>query len=327
MSDTLRKYLSPKNYLVAIFLFINRNILHYIDKVFAPSHKEQFPFSPIFIVGAPRSGSTLLFQVLTDALDFGYLSNAHCRFFGSPALAERLLRPLKNKKKSDYTSFHGQTKGWAAPSECGAWWYRFFRHDPAYVTLQDVDPKKMINFRRSLLALTKIAGKPVLFKNLYASLRMEAIGRYIPEALFIVIKRDVFFNAASILAGRKKTFGTYNKWWSVPPPNVDSLLNTNPAHQVVGQINSIYEEIERVVQGGYVDHERVLYIKYEDLCTNSYFVLAKIEQFVKENGIMLKRRFDIPGSFPVDRNVNLDEEIASLLCAELDSREKVFDHE
>ncbi len=28
--------------------------------------------------------STLMMQVITDVFDFGYLSNAHCRYFGCP---------------------------------------------------------------------------------------------------------------------------------------------------------------------------------------------------------------------------------------------------
>jgi len=33
--------------------------------------------SPLFIVGPPRCGSTLLYQVLTEAFDLAYVSNVH----------------------------------------------------------------------------------------------------------------------------------------------------------------------------------------------------------------------------------------------------------
>ncbi len=311
MNTKLRKYLNPKNYIIAIFFIINRNILHHIDLMFAPDHKEQFPYPPIFIIGSPRSGSTLLFQVLTDAFDLAYLSNFHCTLFGAPAIAERLLKYLgKRKTQSNYKSLYGTTSGWLQPSECGQWWYRFFRQKPAHVTLNDIDQKKILNFRKSLIALTNAAEKPVILKNLYASIRLEPISNYIPEALFIVIKRDEFFNAVSILAGRKKYLGRYDLWWSVPPPDIEELKQKLPCEQVIGQIRGIYREINRAITSGFVDLNRVFHIEYEELCRDTHSLLKQIEEFFFQHGIILRRRFEVPSSFPINKTISIDNDLA-----------------
>jgi len=306
---SFKKYFSPQAYLRFALNKINHHILHYVDIAVAPDPTMPFIQPPTFIIGAPRSGSTLLFQVMTDAFDVAYLSNRHCQFFGAPALAERTFKPLRNKKPSDFTSFHGQTNGPDAPSECGAWWYRFFRREPAYVTLDDVDERKMIAFRRSLLALTEVTQKPLIFKNLYAGLRLEPISKYVPEALFIIIKREELYNAASILAGRMKALGTYDKWWSVPPPDVNKLKDKPPHEQVIGQIRSIYQEIERVARDGFIEQDRMLQIEYEHLCQDTAKTLQRIESFWAKHNLIVEHRFPVPEKFTINRNMNIPPEL------------------
>ena len=311
--NNYRKYFSLRPYIRYTLALFNKYALHYLDTLSKADLDKPLSYPPIFILGAPRSGSTLLFQVLSDAFDVGYLTNRHCQFFGAPALAELIFRPLKNKQPSTFESFHGRIKGPSEPSECGEWWYRFFRKKPAYVTLGDVDPKKMAMFRKSIISLISVINKPILFKNLYAAIRLEAIGRYLPEALFIVINRDIFYNAASILAGRYKTFGCYNNWWSVPPPNFEMLQNLSPVQQVLGQIYGIYDEIDRAVEQGFVKKERMIHISYENLCKNTHGTLKLIEYFLKKHGVHVPYRFRVPDHFPVYRNIKIDTELVEEL--------------
>lgn len=135
----MNKYLNLQNYLRAGFGLLNRHLLDHLERFLVLDPDQPLPHPPIFFVGAPRSGSTLMIQVITDTFDLGYISNRHCQWYGAPALAERLFRPLRDKPGSDYRSEQGATKGEYAPAECGQWWYRFFRQSPPYVTLQDVD--------------------------------------------------------------------------------------------------------------------------------------------------------------------------------------------
>ena len=309
------KYLSPSRYWRRFIIMANKIVMHHLDMLLAPEYQTPLRYPPVFFLGAPRSGTTLVYQVFTDAFDVAYLSNFHCQFFGAPALAEKIFHPLKRKSCSDYTSNYGQTKGASGPSECGLWWYRFFPSEPAYVTVKDIENFKMRGFRRSLLALTESFNRPVIFKNLYASLRLEPISKYIPEALFIVIKRNEIDNAHSILEGRMKALGRYDLWWSVPLPDIEKLKLMEPAQQVIEQINGIYTLIDNAVKGGSIDKKRILSIRYEDFCNDVGATLKIMERFLEGNNLSLKRRFSVPDKFPINSALRIDNNIYSSLLA------------
>jgi len=40
-------------------------------------------YPPLFIIGPPRTGSTLLYQLVVQRFDVGYLANRHCRLYGA----------------------------------------------------------------------------------------------------------------------------------------------------------------------------------------------------------------------------------------------------
>lgn len=310
------KYLNPKNYVRRAWYLVNQHVLSRAETLTAPSANSVLCRPPIFIIGPPRSGSTLLFQVITDAFSLAYISNRHCQWFGAPAFAEKLYRPLERRPQSDYRSSQGVAEGCHAPSECGAWWYRFFRREPAYVTLKDVDVKKMKAFRRSIAEMGRATGLPLMFKNLYASLRIEPIAWFLPEALYVVIERDWVDNATSILVSRKKALGGYDRWWSIPPPNVDELVGLSPAQQVVGQIRSIHNlvncDIERL---GLED--RTFRIRYEEFCIDVPGTLERFRLFLVKNGINLQQQFEVPQAFDTKRNSELPSALYEEVVAEV----------
>lgn len=269
---------------------------------------------PVFIIGPPRSGSTLLMQVVTDAFDVGYLTNQHCRWFGAPALADRILDPLGCKQPSDYESRHGRTEQPSDPAECGAWWYRFFRRGPAYVTREDVSERKMLAFRQSVQALEACMERPLVFKNLYASLRIDPIVQQIPGALFVVVERDVVDNAQSILKGRLDALGSYEPWWSVPPPNVQELRKLKPVAQAVEQVRSVHSLIERDIERlGLAD--QTIRINYDDFCRDVHGTLDRLEEFASNKGVSLAHRFEVPMSFNTDSSRKIPDDMYEELMA------------
>jgi hypothetical protein len=135
-------------------------------------------------------------------------------------------------------------RGWSAPSECGGFWYRFFRRKPQYVPGEEFDPRQGKKLRAALRALLGAFGRPVLFKNLHCSLRLEPLSAAIPEALFIFIRRDVVDNAHSLLEARREVFGHYAGWWSMEPPQIRTLETLPPEQQVVEQVRSINALVE-----------------------------------------------------------------------------------
>lgn len=249
---------------------------------------------PIFVVGAPRSGSTLLYQLLVVRFDVGYLSNLHCRFFGAPSLVERTVG-RRLRPPAVFSSRYGATRGLAAPSECGAYWYRFFRKSPQHVPLAEADPARLRDLRASVRALGDAAGRPLVFKNLLNSLRLEPLGAALPEALFLVIRRDPAANARSILAARRAIHGDESGWWSAEPPGLERLRDRPPLEQAAGQV----EEIAGLVEAarGALGADRFLDVGYERLCADPRAALGQISGFAADRGVELAVRGPVPARF------------------------------
>ncbi len=312
----MKKYLNPANYARRALGLANRHLLRHVEYGLALDPDEPLRHPPIFFLGAPRSGSTLAVQVITDALDVGYISNRHCQWFGAPALAERLFHPTRNRPTSDYQSRHGVTDGWHAPAECGEWWYRFFRRRPPYMRLDEVDPEKMRAFRRSVASLTNAFDRPIIFKNLYASLRIQAIAHYLPESLFIVTHRDELENGHSLLEARYKRFDTYQPWLSVEPPEVERLKSLPPHEQVIEQIRHTHQTIDADMQAAKVSLSRRFDIVYEDFCRNPAAVVESLHRFILRNGCDVKwREINLPASFSRRDTVRIDNQLYEALCS------------
>lgn len=277
------------------------------------SEQEMLPYPPIFIIGAPRSGSTLLYQVLTNYYDVGYLSNLHARFYGSPSIIERFFHPLKSRQSSDYTSYHGRTEGWLDPSECGEFWYRFFRRKPQYVPLDEADPNKIRQLRGAVRSLVDAFGKPILFKNLNCALRLEPLAKALPESLFIVIHRELLDNSHSLLEGRKKLYGNYTTWWSMEPPAIDKLKTLPPHQQVMEQIRHIYTLIER--DRKIIGSNRFIDLQYEEFCRDTYCTINRLDIFFRSHGVNLKKlpQLSIPPNFQRRNQIRIDRALYSEL--------------
>ena len=275
------------------------------------SGKDAFDFPPIFIIGPPRSGSTLLFQVMVNAFNFGYTSNAHAKWYGGMSYYER-FRSKKSQGASDYTSQHGRTKGKHSPHESWQYWYQFFRKTPMFVGNSDIAPSLPGKLRRSLLRITRASEMPFLFKNLPCAMRLAPLTNVVPEALYIVTQRDYLATAHSILAGRKKANGNYDDWWSVEPKEIDELRKLPAEEQVVKQIYSIYHEIDSHREK--IGPDKILDISYEVLCEDTHGTIERIQSFLESNSINTKAGYsEVPFRFDINKKVKIDADLYTRL--------------
>lgn len=263
-----RKFLRPSAYWKATTRFLNRRILPGFEALLGGGAGALATRPPTFIIGPPRCGSTLAIQVMTEALDVGYVSNSHAIWYGAPAVAERILRWTRRRVPSDFRSDLGRTEGRNSPSECPDWWYRFFPRHPAYVRPGSLDGIAKRGFRYSVTALTSAWSRPLVFKNVYASLRIHPIFESIPESIFIVVRRNEEDVARSLLEARMREFGSTEPWLSVEPPDVDVLRQLPPTAQVRGQVRSIYDLIGADLRRAGVPARQIFEIEYEALCSD-----------------------------------------------------------
>lgn len=100
----------------------------------------------IFIVGAPRSGTTLMLQWLAASGRFAYPTNLLSRFFKAPYIGVRIQQLLTDPSLDyrgelfeltgttiDWVSNAGKTRGVLQPHEFFYFWRRFFPVDQAQI--------------------------------------------------------------------------------------------------------------------------------------------------------------------------------------------------
>lgn len=226
--------------------------------------------APIFIVGAPRTGSTILYQAITNAFDVLYFDNLSARWHRTPLFGLKLShRRYGSAPHNSFTSSHGVTEGGHAPNECGEFWYRWFPRDQHFVA--DAPEKVILNIRREINETCAVFGKPFVFKNLNAGQRLRVIARAFPDARIIFIRRDPRFVLRSILLARRRLGIGAGRWWSVRPPGYEKFLGLTEMEMCAAQIfqieKQILEDIElfpesnvHMVEYDSLSQERILHL-------------------------------------------------------------------
>jgi hypothetical protein len=222
---------------------------------------------PIFIVGAPRTGSTALFQLMLRSFQLAYISNAMALL---PRFMVRLCRRYP-RAASGYDgvireSRFGYVPGLFSPNEAGKILRRWFDQDD----LQ----QEAAYIRRTLQLIGEYTGAPLLTKNTHNSLRIPAILGVLPESRFVLLTRDPLMTAQSLLLARRELHGDDACWFSVEPPGHDAILSAPPLRQVLWQAMTM----ERIVLEAFVDRpESLVRVRYENLCDNPGRVLRELQ--------------------------------------------------
>lgn len=206
---------------------------------------------PIFIIGAPRTGSTIFYQAVTNYLDVSYIDNLACRWCRSLYFGMWLSRKLYGAKPhGNFRSTHGDTTSFGAhaPSECGAFWYRWLPRDRHFVDADDVPLEAIEEIRREITAVTNRWDRPVVFKNMNAGQRLRLLKRCFPNAKFIYLRRDHRQIIASMMEVRARTGTPKGELWSIRPRNHVEIASLPEAEMVAEQIRAIERQIDDDLQ-------------------------------------------------------------------------------
>jgi LPS sulfotransferase NodH len=235
-----------------------------------------------FIVGAPRSGTTLLSQLIARHLDVGYVSNYVSRYWMAPVygLARFERRYADCRSAIDLRSEFGGTAGPYSPHEFGwfwQYWCGFFASD-------DLDGVQLDEFpwdtlREEIQAMAGYLGKPFIFKSLnYLVYNVDRFAREFPSARFIHIRREFPFVVRSVLECRVARYGTDRLWWTIRPRDVAAWRDRPPVEQVCHQIADIRRAIESSLAG--LPESRRLTLEYEDLVAAPEAALQRVADLI-----------------------------------------------
>lgn len=209
------------------------------------AEEETIP-APIFIVGAPRTGSTILYQALTNRFKVCYIDNLASNFYRNLRFGVWLSKKKYGDRPHDnFRAEFGDTANFSkhGPSECGEFWYRWLPRSDHYADSSSISDKAKRKIRREILCVSAKYNQPFVFKNLNAGQRLKLIADIFPDAKIIFVQRDPLFVVRSILKARAKLGISAGQWWSVRPANFRSLLNLSEDKMCAAQVHYIESQI------------------------------------------------------------------------------------
>lgn len=264
----------------------DERFLERLDAALAPAEEaayrdldERYP--TLHVIGAPRSGTTLLYQVLASALDVGYVDNLTAAFWRAPVTGLRLGRKLGVEPASSFGSEFGRTQGVAEPHEFGYFW----NHHLAYPDLTERGPEHeaaidWAGLRRVIVNMAAARRAPMVFKPMLLIWHLEAMVRAMPRTCYVWIRREPADTAMSLLRMRARLRGDVAEWASLRPRA--DLDGADPEVQVATQVLLLERTIERAALR--LGPETVLAVRYEELCADPGGVAGRARDLMGAKG-------------------------------------------
>lgn len=270
------------------------------DVLDVPENPEDAP--AIFVVAAPRTGSTLLYQIMAGTFRLPYIANLTNDFYPTTPIVGLGLQKCREMPIRMRSTF-GKSRGAFQPSEGSAVLMNWFGggHPSQVVSASILDGMEP-HIRRTLLAVEASYGAPLVIKNPWNCFRIAYLAKALPRARFIWIRRDIANAAMSDLAARYITKQDPNAWNSATPANYQELMKFPPTHQVVEnqyEFNkAIHSDLNEHASGRWHD------LWYESLVSSPNDNISKIGDFL---GSPIKNRMDEESLYNAEK-AKLDSE-------------------
>jgi len=228
----------------------------------------------IIVCGPARSGTTLVYQVLADALDIAFIRNFTVLFSRSPILTSRWFTRKSKGARPGYDNYYGKTSGMQAPSEANHIWNQWVRSDASdFRTILDEQGVKdmqafMTNFSASQNA-------PTLYKNNNANAFADVIARSLSNTYFICLSRDPVYLSQSLIQARKEINGNIEQSYGVRDVSSDGK-SSDPVDEVVEQVKYLNDLAMR--QQALIGEERFWIVSYEEFCENPSALIQRVRR-------------------------------------------------
>jgi hypothetical protein len=275
----------------------------------------------IYIIGAPRSGTTLMSQLLSRHLPVGYIDNIVARFWLRPSVGIRLSDVVLGRERRHTISFssrHGSTSGAAGPHEFGYFWRHWLKLDRASThrlsanELASLDTAGLRHaLRQEILAEFEL---PTVFKNVVCGFQAGWLSRVHRPSIFVHVTRSLAATVASILQSRLERYGSYDAWWSLKPSNYSTLAAiADSAAQVAGQVRACRREFDVELSTSGVT---TLEVDYDTLCRQPGEVLRRVCECAAALGHAMSP-IDVPAPFSPSQGPTLPAELQARVHAAL----------
>ncbi|WP_375170184.1 sulfotransferase [Marinobacter sp.] len=276
-----------RDYAVIAFLKFSAPFIRTLEHLFFSAKESAKP--PVFIIGAPRTGSTILYQALTNSHKVAYIDNKACAWHRNLRFG-LWLSSLRygEKPHNNFKAEHGSTAsfGGHAPSECGAFWYRWLPTDRHFIDDHEVTPVMVKEIRAEVMGAAHKLQRPLLFKNLNVGQRLRLIKKAFPDAKLIFVRRDPRFVVQSILKARERLGIGAGEWWSIMPPKFQELRELPEPEMCMAQVFSLEKQIEQDLKLFPSDNVREVF--YQNMSA------SMIQDLGKWIGVDMKPQAEMP---------------------------------
>ncbi len=257
----------------------------------------------LFVLGLPRSATTLASQLLAYCLDVGYVDNVAARFWLAPVHGVRLSRELLGEERPPppFESDYARTPGLNGIHEFGYFWRRWLRKESFADVVHAREREDEIDWAGLRLTLANVqdalGSRPVAAKNILASYHLPRLRETLGKVVYVYVERDPLDAAVSILDARRRYYEDPRTWWSYTPPEVEELLELDEWGQVAGQVHYLQRLYERGLPQAGADV--VVRTTYEEIARRPRSLLEAVAERSREaHGTDIAVAQEPPASFP-----------------------------
>lgn len=238
----------------------------------------------ILVVGAPRSGTTLVYQTLARYLDVTYFSNLTSLFPDAPLAGTKMFRWLPRRQSADFQNFYGQTAGLNGPNDGFSIWNQWLGND-RYVPRPDLTADEQSSMGRFFKVWCAVFGKPFLNKNNRNAACLDLLSRAIPQSSIVVVRRNPLLVAQSLINARHQVQGHKSVGWGLHSHSSD--MTADPlayVDDVCDQVLQIEAELDEQLRR--IPYSRIVEFTYEGFCEAPEATLRWIASRI--SGVRLK---------------------------------------
>ncbi len=299
-------------------------LLDELKLLFEPVDKEiqkrfdhpQWP--PLFLVGNPRSGTTLLMQLLATTEQFAIPTNLLSRFYYAPYIGAKIQQLLTDKSfdykgelgnflmPKEFESQLGKTIGALSPNEFFHFWRRFIpNYDPEYISLEGESQIDGHALASSIAAIEAAFQKPFAAKAALLQYNLPKLYELVNNNIILYVRRNVGYVMQSIYEARKTFYNKLDIWWSVKPKEFSELQHLDVYQQIAGQV---YFTEKALMQGlSQIPEKNQLIVEYEDVCLHPSDFYMRLKNKYDVYGFKLSDNVTLPDSFMPSNKIRIPE--------------------
>ena len=224
----------------------------------------------LLVVGAPRSGTTLLAQFLINSLDVCYINNLTSLFPRSPITINRILRRFVPLQGGDYSAFYGKSRGLSGANDALYIWDRWLGADRKNVPSELV-PLSGESMRRFFRALTNLYRLPVVNKLNRLNTCAHLVSKELKQVRFLCLHRNPLFLAQSLYIARQEIAGDMNAAYGV---RHSDTVSDDAVEDVCQQV--LFHENHARQQQKILGSRQFSIVSYEEFCRRPGDLLASL---------------------------------------------------